>query len=162
MRIAVANDHTAVVHKRAIADHLRQRGHEVLDVGVSSDEASVDYPDFAGKAAQALVDGAVERAVLICGTGIGVSITANKFPGVRCGLAHDVATARLAAEHNRAQALALGARVVPVDVALAMVDAWLDATFEARHQRRLDKIATIEHRFADALRTSATKDQRPC
>lgn len=143
MKIAVAGDHSAVGHTRAIIAHLAQAGHQVEDFGATS-EASCDYPDFAGPACDSVAAARNERVVLVCGTGIGVSIVANKTPGIRCALVHDEATARLAREHNNAQALALGARIVDVATALRMVDAWLSATFEARHQRRLDKIAARE------------------
>lgn len=140
MRIAVACDHSALAHKRAIIAHLIGLGHQVEDFGTDS-EASCDYPDFAGPACESVAKGANGAAIVVCGSGIGVSIVANKVPGIRCALAHSVDTARLAKEHNNAQALALGARIVTIDTALAMVDAWLNATFENRHQRRLDKIA---------------------
>jgi ribose 5-phosphate isomerase B len=143
MRIAVASDHAALAHKRAIIAHLAGLGHQVEDFGTGS-EASCDYPDYAGPACESVAKGSNGAAVLVCGSGIGVSIVANKVPGIRCGLAHSVETARLAKEHNNAQALALGARIVDVPTALAMVDAWLNASFEARHQRRLDKIAARE------------------
>jgi ribose 5-phosphate isomerase B len=143
MRIAVAGDHSAVAHRRAILDHLRRAGHEVEDFGTDQ-EASCDYPDLAGPACASIASGRNQRGVVVCGTGIGVSIVANKVPGIRCALAHDLSTARLAREHNNTHVLALGARVVDVPTALAMVDTWLDATFEGRHQRRLDKIAALE------------------
>ena len=143
MHIAVAGDHSAVGHTRAIIAHLKKAGHQVEDFGTTTD-ASCDYPDYAGPACESVATGRNERVVLVCGTGIGVSIVANKTPGIRCGLAHDESTARLAREHNHAQALALGARIVDVPTALRMVDTWLSATFESRHQRRLDKIAARE------------------
>jgi ribose 5-phosphate isomerase B len=143
MNIAVAGDHSAVAHTRAIIAHLKQSGHQVEDFGTTT-EASCDYPDLAGPACESVAKGRNERVVLVCGTGIGVSIVANKTPGIRCGLAHNVGTARLAREHNNAQALALGARIVDIPTALEMVDAWLSANFEDRHQRRLDKIAARE------------------
>ena len=143
MRIAIASDHAGVEHKRAVLEHLRAAGHAVTDCGAHT-TASCDYADFAQAACRLVQDGAADRAVLICGTGIGMSIAANKMRGIRCGLAHDVATARLAAGHNHAHALALGARVVDVATAIAMVDAFLAEPFESRHQRRLDKITALE------------------
>lgn len=145
MRIAVASDHAGLAHRRAIAAHLAGLGHQVDDFGTAT-EASCDYPDFAAPACRAVMAGQDQRAVLVCGTGIGVSIVANKVPGLRCALVHSVDTARLAKEHNDAQAIAMGARVVDIPTALAMVDAWLGAAFEPRHQRRLDKIAGVEQR----------------
>ena len=143
MNIAVVGDHSAVGHTRAIIAHLRQAGHQVEDFGTTSED-SCDYPDLAGPACESVVSGRNERVVLVCGTGIGVSMVANKVPGIRCALVHSEATAQLARQHNNAQALALGARIVDVPTALRMVDAWLGATFQSRHQRRLDKIAARE------------------
>ena len=151
MRIAVASDHAALAHKRAIIAHLTGLGHQVEDFGTDS-EASCDYPDYAGPACMSVAKGSNGAAVLICGSGIGVSIVANKVPGIRCALAHSVDTARLGKEHNNAQALALGARIVDIPTALAMVDAWLNATFETRHQRRIDKIAACERTVPPATR----------
>jgi ribose 5-phosphate isomerase B len=145
LRIAIACDHAALEHKLAIRAHLEAQGHQVADFGTDS-TASCDYPDHAAPACAAVVEGRAERAVLVCGSGIGISIAANKVRGIRCALAYNVETARLAAEHNDAQALALGARFIPLPTALAMVDAWLAARFETRHQRRLDKITALEQR----------------
>lgn len=143
MRIAIAGDHTATVHKAALVAHLRAQGHDVTDFGTNS-EASCDYPDLVTQPCTAVLSGSADRAVLICGTGIGISISANKVRGIRCALVHSIDTARLAREHNNAHALALGARVLDVPTAIAVVDAFLQATFEARHQRRLDKISAME------------------
>lgn len=143
MRIAIAADHSAVEHKRAVAAHLRGLGHEVVDFGTDS-AASCDYPDYGIPAAQAVASGDCAKGVLICGTGIGMSIAANKVHGIRCALVHSLDTARLAANHNNAQILALGARIVDVPTAIAMVELWLTTPFEDRHQRRLDKIAACE------------------
>jgi ribose 5-phosphate isomerase B len=143
MNIAIAGDHASPAHKRAIIAHLRAQGHTVEDFGTDGD-ASVDYPDYVSGPCLGVVQGRFDRAVLICGTGIGISIAANKLPGVRCGLAHNVETARLAREHNNAHAVALGARQVDIPTAIAIVDAFIGATFETRHQRRLDKIAGLE------------------
>ncbi len=145
MRIAIAGDHASPAMKAALAAHLRAAGHEVTDFGTDS-EASCDYPDLVTAPCRAVLDGVADRAVLICGTGIGISIAANKVPGIRCALVHDETTARLAREHNDAHALALGARVLDVATAQRLVDVFLGATFEARHQRRLDKIAALERR----------------
>lgn len=143
MKIAIACDHAGLAHKRAVCDRLRALGHEPVDFGTAS-EASCDYPDHAYPAVKAVADGACQRGVLICGTGIGMSIVANKVPGIRCALVHSVDTARTTAAHNDPQVLALGARIVDAATACAMVEAWLATPFEARHQRRLDKIAAIE------------------
>lgn len=143
MRIAIAGDHASPKHKAAIAAHLRDAGHQVVDFGTHS-EASCDYPDFVLAPCQAVLNGQADRAVLICGTGIGISIAANKVRGIRCALAHDTMTAGLAREHNDAHALALGARVVDIPTALLLVDTFLAASFAPRHQCRLDKITALE------------------
>lgn len=149
MRLAVASDHAAVELREQVAAHLRARGHAVEVSGPGPGER-VDYPDEAAWAARAVAAGRADAAVLLCGTGIGVSIAANKVAGVRAALVHDVTTARLAAEHNAANVLCLGARVLGPVVALDCVDAWLDTAFEARHQRRLDLITAIERTEASA------------
>jgi ribose 5-phosphate isomerase B len=149
--IALGSDHAGVQLKAAIAEHLRGLGHEVEDLG-AHDESSVDYPDFAEAVGKAVTSGRAERGVLICGTGVGISISANKLPGVRAALCGDTFSARMSREHNDANVLCLGARVVGTGLALDIVSTWLDAGFEGgRHQRRLDKIAALE-RAAAAVR----------
>lgn len=143
MRIALAGDHAALEHKQALRLHLEAQGHEVVDYGTHT-SASCDYPDYAAPACRAVLAGQHDRAVLVCGSGIGISIAANKIAGFRCALAYNVETARLAGEHNAAHGLALGARFITVADATAMVDAFLAARFEERHQRRLDKIHALE------------------
>jgi ribose 5-phosphate isomerase B len=146
MRLVIAGDHASPALKAHLAAHLRGRGHDVRDLGTDSD-ASVDYPDYARLACAEVTAGRAERAILICGTGIGISIAANKLPGIRCGVAHDAMTGRLAWEHNRAQVLAIGARVLDAAAAAITVDAWLEAKPDEgpRHQRRIEKIAEIDH-----------------
>ena len=145
MRIALASDHGGFALKETIKAALAERGFAVVDLGSFDGETSVDYPDFAGTVAKSLLSGETEQGVLICGTGIGMSIAANKYPGVRAALVHDLFTARMAREHNNANVLVMGGRVLDKDGAVAMVNVWLDARFEGeRHQRRLDKIAAIE------------------
>jgi ribose 5-phosphate isomerase B len=153
MRLVIAGDHSSLALKSSLAHHLRGRGHEVEDLG-THDEASCDYPDYAALACRAVLEGRAERAVLICGTGIGISIAANKIPGIRCGLAHSPETGRLAWAHNRAQALAIGARVLDGATAAATVDAWLDARPDdgPRHLKRIDKLTALEH---DACSTAS-------
>lgn len=143
MRIAIGSDHAAVPLKSSLAEWLRARGHEVTDVGTQGDE-SVDYPDYGGAVARLVSEGQADQGVLICGTGIGMSIIANKFRGVRAALVHDILTARLAREHNDANILVMGGRLVADALAKDMVAEWLDTAFEPRHQRRLDKIAAVE------------------
>ena len=143
-RIAIGSDHAGFTVKESIRKYLEEAGYLVDDQGTSS-ENSVDYPDF-GKAVGERV--ALKRAdfgIAVCGSGIGISIAANKVPGIRAALAHDIVTARLAREHNDANVLALGARIVTPVAALAMVQAFLNTPFAGgRHQRRLDKITQIE------------------
>lgn len=142
--IVIGSDHGGVTLKDAIKGYLVQRGLVVDDLG-TSDQTSVDYPDFGERVSRQVSTGSAELGILVCGTGIGMSIVANKFPGVRAALINDEFTARMAKEHNNANIIVLGGRVVDVPEALRMVGLWLDSTFEAgRHQLRLDKIAQIE------------------
>jgi len=142
--IVIGSDHGGLELKDAIKAALTARGLEVDDYGTDNGD-SVDYPDFAEKVAGAVSRGAVEKGILVCGTGIGMSIVANKFPGVRAALATDVFMAQMAKEHNNANILVLGGRVLKPENAIEMVSVWLDAVYEGgRHQRRLDKIAQVE------------------
>ncbi len=145
MKLVIAGDHASPALKRSLIHHLHGRGHEVEDLGTDG-EASVDYPDYAQIACQAVLTGRAQRAILICGTGIGIGIAANKIAGIRCGVAHSPETGRLAWEHNRAQVLAIGARVLDAMQATATVDAWLDAKADEgpRHQNRIAKLAALE------------------
>lgn len=142
-RLAVGSDHAAIALRRAIVAHLAQRGCDVIEVGPEPGEKS-DYPDQARTVAEAVVRGEVDLGVLCCGTGIGVSIAANKVDGIRAALVHDPVTARLAAMHNAANVLCLGGRLLAPEYAAELVDAWLDTPFEARHQGRLDLITALE------------------
>jgi ribose 5-phosphate isomerase B len=153
MKIVISGDHAAPVLKQSLVAHLRSRGHEVRDLGCDG-TASVDYPDYAKLACDEVLAGRAERAVLICGTGIGISIAANKIPGIRCGLAHSVDTGRLAWEHNQAPVLALGARVLDAATAAAVVDAWLAAKADegARHLNRIAKMMALEKPCSTASR----------
>ncbi|WP_298221895.1 ribose 5-phosphate isomerase B [Acidocella sp.] len=144
--LALGADHGGVALKSRLAAALVEAGHEVQDYGTDG-TASVDYPDFAHAVCSAVEKGKADLGVLICGTGIGMSIAANRYQGIRCGLAHDVTTARLTRAHNDANVLALGARIVGDEVALDILRAFLDTTFEGgRHERRLAKLNQItEH-----------------
>lgn len=145
---AIGSDHGGLDLKNAVIDLLRQRGLKVVDVGTNSLD-SVDYPDFGEKVARMVSMGDAERGLLICGTGIGMSIVANKFPRVRAALVTDEFMARMAREHNDANILVLGGRVLEPDLACRITSAWLDAEYEGgRHQNRLDKIARIERQTA--------------
>jgi ribose 5-phosphate isomerase B len=142
--LVIGCDHGGLELKSVLSEALRQRGLELRDMGTDNDD-SVDYPDFAEKVAGAVSRGEADCGVLICGTGIGMSIVANKFPGVRAALVTDEYMARMAKEHNNANILVLGGRVIDAMSASRIVGVWLDASYEGgRHQRRLDKIASIE------------------
>lgn len=149
MKVVLGSDHGGLELKTLIADFLRKRGIEVEDCGTGNN-TSVDYPDFGETVARKVSSGAAELGLLVCGTGIGMSIVANKFPRVRAALVSDEFTARMAKEHNNANVLVLGGRVLDAELAKGMVATWLDAVFEGgRHQQRLDKIARLE----ETLRT---------
>jgi ribose 5-phosphate isomerase B len=141
--IALGADHAGYRLKDVIAEHLRGRGLEVLDLGTDSDE-SVDYPDYGVAVGRAVADGRAGLGVAVCGSGIGICMAAGKVPGIRAGTVHDETSARLARQHNDANVICLGARLVGESTALAAVDAWLDATFEGgRHSRRTGKIDAL-------------------
>jgi len=140
MRLAIGSDHAGVTFKALLAEHLRGLGHDVLDVG-PSDTTSVDYPDFAHRVTDALTGGKVDRGVLICGTGQGMAMSANKVPGVRAAVVSDTFSAAMAMQHNDARVLCIGERVVGPGLAMSLLDAWLGASFEGgRHARRVGKI----------------------
>jgi ribose 5-phosphate isomerase B len=140
MRLALGADHGGVHLKDQLIAHLIPQGYELQDVG-THDEKSCDYPDFAHAACDLLLAGEVERVILVCGTGQGMAMTANKVPGVRAAVVSDPFSARMAAAHNDAQVLCLGERVVGTGLALECVDAWLRTAFEGgRHERRVAKM----------------------
>ncbi|HKL27167.1 MAG TPA: ribose 5-phosphate isomerase B [Desulfuromonadales bacterium] len=144
MMIVLGSDHGGLDLKVAVQEYLGERGLETEDLGTGQ-SVSVDYPDFAEKVALAVSRGEAESGILICGTGIGMSITANKFPGVRAALVTDEYMAQMAREHNNANILVMGGRVLSADKARRLVQVWLDTAYEGgRHQQRLDKIARIE------------------
>ena len=149
MRIALAGDHAGFDMKRELAAILRAQGHDVLDLGTHS-TAAVDYPDCAQSVADAVRGGQAERGIIVCGSGAGVSIAANKVPGIRAAVVHDSYTAHQAVEHDDMNVLCLGARVIGLALAEEIAVAFLRATFshEERHQRRLNKILAIEQRFS--------------
>ncbi len=142
--IAVGSDHGGLELKQAVYELLQRRNLECRDYGTNSSE-SVDYPDFGVKVAGAVSRGEADAGVLICGTGIGMSIVANKFPGVRAALVHDEFTAQMAREHNNANILVMGGRVLSIEQGLKLVEIWLDSEFAGgRHQNRLAKITAVE------------------
>ena len=148
MRIALSADHAGFELKQLVGAHLTRSGHEVIDLGTHS-TAPVDYPDSAEAVAQAMFEGQAERGVIVCGSGAGVSIAANKFPSIRAAVCHDTYTARQAVEHDDVNVLCVGARVIGPALARTLVDTFLAASFsgEERHMRRIAKIDVIENRF---------------
>ena len=144
MRIAIVNDHVATELKWHIIKYLSAKGHTLVNFGTDSDERT-DYPIYGKRVADAVVSGECELGILICGTGVGISLTANKVKGIRAAVCSEPYTARLTREHNNANIIAFGARVVDTAMAERIVDAFLEATFEGgRHQRRIDMIAAVE------------------
>jgi ribose 5-phosphate isomerase B len=148
MRVAVATDHAGFPLKAPIIEELRRLGHDVVDLGTDSTEP-VDYPDYAEAAGEAVRSGRADRAVLICGSGVGASVAANKVEGVRAAVCHDTNPAHQGVEHDDMNVLTLGARVIGPALALELVDAFLRAEFsgEERHVRRLNKVRAIEARY---------------
>jgi ribose 5-phosphate isomerase B len=139
--IVLASDHGGFALKQALIVALREQGCKILDLGTDNAETSVDYPDYAGKMAAAFATQQPDFGILICGTGIGISIAANRFPALRCALCHDVTTARLARQHNDANILALGARVIGVEVAKDCLNIFLATPYEGgRHAARVAKL----------------------
>lgn len=145
MKIAIACDHGALELKGAVKAYLLENGHEVEDFGTNSLD-SCDYPDYVAPAAKAVAAGECDRGIVLCSTGIGVSIAANKVDGIRCALLSDLMSARLTREHNDTNMMAMGAFIVGVPLALHIVDTWLNTEFSQgeRHQRRIDKITQLE------------------
>jgi ribose 5-phosphate isomerase B len=153
MRIAVGSDHAGFELKSALAKHMADAGHQIIDLGTDSPDVSVDYPLFAFAVGTAVADGRADRGICVCGTGIGISISANKVVGVRAALVHDVTTASLARRHNDANVVCLGGRTTGVLEATDAVDAFFSTEFEGgfstefdggRHQRRLGEISLFE------------------
>ena len=145
MKIAIGNDHTALEMKAAIKAHLEENGYEVLDLGTNSTD-SCDYPVYGEKVGRAVVDGEADLGIAICGTGVGISLAANKVQGVRACVCSEPYTAKLSRMHNDSNVLAFGARVIGVELAKMIVDEWLNASFEGgRHQRRVDMLMDIEN-----------------
>jgi RpiB/LacA/LacB family sugar-phosphate isomerase len=156
MRLAIGADHAGFELKESIAKMLRADGHDLLDLGTHS-TAPVDYPDFAAAVGRAVVDGQVERGVLICGSGVGAAVAANKIVGVRAGLCHDTYSAGQSVEHDDANVLVLGARVIGTSLAEVLVRAFVAARFSGaeRHRRRLEKVRALESGLAARGKSSA-------
>jgi ribose 5-phosphate isomerase B len=153
MKIVIGSDHAGYALKMAMGEVLAKLGHDVLDIGAYDDKPS-DYPDFAEKVGRAVLDGKAERGVLICGSGVGASVAANKLPGIRAGMCHDTYSAHQGVEHDDINVLVLGSRVIGVALAQDLVKAFLGAKFtnEERHVRRLGKIRALEAKFALAAK----------
>ena len=146
MKIGIGNDHSALELKAEIIDFLKEKGHEVVDYGTNSPE-SCDYPIYGEKVARAVAAGEVEKGILICGTGLGICLAANKVEGIRAVVCSEAFTAKMSRAHNDCNMLAFGARVVGAELAKMIVDTWLNTEFEGgRHQRRVDLIMDIERR----------------
>lgn len=144
MKIAIGNDHSAVDFKNQIVKFLEEKGHEVINFG-TNESCSVDYPIYAKKVCEAINDKKADFGILICGTGIGVSIAANKVHGIRCALLYNEYSARLTKMHNNANVIAFGARVIGIEVALSCIEAYMEASFEGgRHQKRVDMLEGSE------------------
>ena len=144
MKIAIGNDHAAVELKNIIKEHLEAQGHEVINVGTDTN-ASCDYPVYGEKVGRLVASGEAEAGVLICGTGVGISIAANKVKGVRACVCSEPYTAKLSKMHNNSNIIAFGARVVGSEMAKMIVDTWMETEYEGgRHQRRVDMLDAIE------------------
>jgi ribose 5-phosphate isomerase B len=150
MRIAIASDHAALEMKAALVDWLREAGHDVTDLGpITAD--SVDYPDYGYKLAEEVASGRAERGVALCGSGIGISMAVNRHPACRCALVSEGLSARLAREHNDANVIAMGARLVGIEIAKDCLDVFLNTEFGGdRHQRRVDKLSAPSLEGANA------------
>jgi len=149
MRIAIGSDHAGFQLKQMLAEFLRAAGHDVTDVGANS-TAPVDYPDFAQAVADQILGSRADRGILICGSGVGASVAANKVPGIRAGLCHDSYSAHQGVEHDDMNLLVLGSRVIGSELAKELCEHFLQARFthEARHERRLHKVLEIEERYS--------------
>lgn len=148
MKVAIAADHAGFLMKQDVAEYLKNNGYEVIDLGTNNQDP-VDYPDFAEAVGRALLQGKAERGIVICGSGVGASVAANKIPGIRAGLCHDHYSAHQGVEHDDMNVLVLGSRVIGLEMAHELTIAFLNAKFtgEDRHQRRLAKIKSIESRW---------------
>ncbi|NLL81747.1 MAG: ribose 5-phosphate isomerase B [Tissierellia bacterium] len=144
MKIGIGSDHGGFELKEHIREYLENNNIEYVDYGTKSKD-SVDYPDFGKAVAEGVMAGEVDRGIVVCGTGIGISIVANKVKGIRCALCSDTYSARMSMEHNNANMLALGGRVLGIDLALEIVEVWLKSEFQGgRHERRVKKISDID------------------
>lgn len=147
MKIGIGNDHSGVEYKNIISDYIKDKyGYEVVNFGTDSTE-SCNYPEIGERVAAAVAKGEVDQGIVICGTGVGISIAANKVKGIRCGVCSDPLTARLVKQHNNANMISFGARIIGIELAKEIVDSWLQAEFQGgRHQTRIDMLSDIENR----------------
>ena len=161
-RIAIGSDHAGFSLKGDIATYIKGLGYEILDLGPHSADP-VDFPDYAEAVGHAILMGEAMRGVLICGSGVGVSVAANKMPGIRAALCHDIYSAHQSVEHDDVNVLALGAQVVGPAVAHELVKAFLEASFSGKenHRRRVDKIKAMEERYVDGIRIRQSKKNNP-
>jgi ribose 5-phosphate isomerase B len=148
MRVVLGSDHAGYELKQQLVDYVRELGHDVLDVGTNS-AASVDYPDFSEAVGRSVIEKRADRGILLCGSGIGSVISANKMPGVRAGVCHDCYSAHQGVEHDDMNVLVMGARIIGIALAQDLVKVFLGAKFsdEARHRRRLDKVKALEAKY---------------
>lgn len=149
MKIAIGCDHGGIVLKPEIMEYLNKNGHEVIDFG-TNDENAVDYPDYGQLVAECVQQGKADFGILMCGTGIGISIAANKVPGIRCALLSDTFSAHATREHNNANVMALGGRTIGPGLAVDIVDIFLKTPFSQgeRHQKRIDKVTAVEQKYS--------------
>ena len=144
MKIGIGSDHGGFELKEHIKEYLEKEGIEYVDYGTNSLD-SVDYPDYGRRLSEGVISGNVDKGIAVCGTGIGISIACNKVKGIRCALCSDTYSARMSVQHNNANIIALGGRVIGKDLAIEILSTWLDAQFEGgRHERRINKISDIE------------------
>lgn len=148
MRVVIGSDHAGYQLKEILLDYLHKNGYEVIDIGTHNTDP-VDYPDFADSLGKSILEGRADRGVLICGSGVGASVAANKIPGIRAGLCHDTYSAHQGVEHDDINVLVIGARVIGPELARELVTTFLGARFtkEARHLRRLEKLRVLEERY---------------
>ncbi|MGB7344410.1 MAG: ribose 5-phosphate isomerase B [Pirellulaceae bacterium] len=153
IRLALGGDHAGFPLKQAVAEHFGNRVSQIIDCGTNSSE-SCDYPDFAISVARELVEGRANKGLMICGSGVGVSVAANKIPGIRACVCHDTYSAHQGVEHDDMNVLCIGGRIIGSELAFEIIEAFLNAKYEPqeRHQRRLDKVLDIEKRGLDALK----------
>ncbi len=149
MKVVLGSDHAGFELKQQVAAFVRELGHEVIDVGTDNGTDAVDYPDYAESLGNAIINNQAERGILICGSGVGASVAANKLPGIRAGLCHDTYAAHQGVEHDEMNVLVMGGRIIGPELARELVKAYLSAQFtnEARHRRRLEKTRALEERY---------------